>query len=1117
MIKKLRILLVGVAASCLVSTPVIADDTEIYLGQNLGVSDVPANILFVVDTSGSMDGDVITQSSYDPSVTYSGCFDTDRVYTTSSTNCGTSRYFNLSALKCQAAIDNFAVSGFYSDKMGQWRSNQWRSIKNYAKTDYVECRSDSGVHGDGGSETYAANGGSGPWSSNSGQSINWWSQNSYTLRSGNYKNWESLAAASTKSRLEVVQETITNLVNSINDVNIGLMRFDRYTDGGMVVAPMKHISDATAKQNFLNELDRMYPNGGTPLAQALYEAALYYRGSNVEYGNHAYAYDPTNGTYSLNSVPDSRAPVGSARYDSPIDFQCQKNFIVFLTDGEPSSNDHISTTQRHNIGAESCDVLYDSNDGGTSPDMYHCLPQIAAALARDDQSSTFADDQKVSTYTIGFATDQTLLEDTAAASKANSGAGEYYTADDSVSLTNAFTNIITDILGVSSTFSSPAVSVNAFNRTAHRSDLYFSLFKPDTGPHWNGNFKRYKLAFDTDGNPLIVDVNGDVAVNDTTGYFAEDATSYWTPAAVAPDGKDAEEGGAASKLTTTRNVYTYTGSSSNLSDSTNLVDENNSDLTKALLGISAESDQYRDDLIKWMRGIDVKDANSDGSTSDARQIMGDPLHSEPALIQYGGSDADPDLTAYVATNDGYLHAINTRLAEGTEIFSFIPQEMLANMDTYYTDSSSQTKIYGIDGSISSWVTDANNDGIVNGTDHVYLYFGMRRGGNHYYALDVTDRANPRLMWTITGGTGDYAELGETWSKPILHRMRIGGADRTVMVVGGGYDVGQDAVSVRTQDGVGRAVYIIDAETGARLWWASSVTGADLSLSDMDYSIPSDVAVIDSNGDGYMNMMYVGDMGGQVWRFDIEKSETDSNLSNLITGGRIADLAQDGSTTDNRRFYYPPDVARTKSDSSRYLSLIMSTGYRAHPMETDTQDRIYMIKDLPISGAPTTYTTLDESDLFDTTDNLIGEGSDAEKAAAYSSLSSSQGWYIDMELPGEKGLSRPVIFAGIAFITTYIPTDTSSGQSCAPSEGGGRVYMVNLSNGTPVYSNDPTVDPDDLTKDDRFKVLAKAGIPGDPNLIRTDDPNQKNWAVCVGTECFEGPDSLVDDILYWFEL
>ena len=46
-------------------------------------------------------------------------------------------------------------------------------------------------------------------------------------------------------------------------------------------------------------------------------------------------------------------------------------------------------------------------------------------------------------------------------------------------------------------------------------------------------------------------------------------------------------------------------------------------------------------------------------------------------------------------------------------------------------------------------------------DHVYLYTGMRRGGSNYYALDVTDRNNPELLWTIQGGSGDFAELGQS--------------------------------------------------------------------------------------------------------------------------------------------------------------------------------------------------------------------------------------------------------------------------------------------------------------------------------------------------------------------
>jgi type IV pilus assembly protein PilY1 len=396
---------------------------------------------------------------------------------------------------------------------------------------------------------------------------------------------------------------------------------------------------------------------------------------------------------------------------------------------------------------------------------------------------------------------------------------------------------------------------------------------------------------------------------------------------------------------------------------------------------------------------------------------------------------------------------------------------------------------------------------------------MRRGGNFYYAMDVTDRANPRVLWKITGGAGDFVELGDTWSKPVLRKIRLGGDDRLVLIFGGGYDTNQDAVSERTPDGVGRAVYIVDAETGQRLWWAADDPGASLTLTDMDYSIPSDVAAIDSNGDGYANILYVGDMGGQLWRFDIERGETatDNNLATLMTGGRIADLAVDNSPADTRRFYYPPDVARVKFDGNYYLSIILSSGFRAHPLDTTVQDRIYMIRDLPLSGAPTTYTTLDEADLYDTTSNIIAEGNDTQQDQALNELRAAHGWYIDLEETGEKGLARPTIFNGVAFVTSYIPTDSSSGQTCAPSEGTGRIYLVNMLNGTPVYNTDPTIPPENLTKDDRFVGLVKAGIPGDPRLIKTADPNQKNWTTCVGTECFDFEIRKPDEILYWFEL
>ena len=74
--------------------------------------------------------------------------------------------------------------------------------------------------------------------------------------------------------------------------------------------------------------------------------------------------------------------------------------------------------------------------------------------------------------------------------------------------------------------------------------------------------------------------------------------------------------------------------------------------------------------------------------------------------------------------------------------------------------------------------DANADGVIDtaGGDRVWLYFGLKRGGPWYYALDVTGRA-PRVRWKA--GSSQLDGLGEAWSTPTIARVQIAGALRRV--------------------------------------------------------------------------------------------------------------------------------------------------------------------------------------------------------------------------------------------------------------------------------------------------------------------------------------------------
>lgn len=1074
---KVRASLVTFVISMMTVLPLMADDTEIYLGQTAFSTGVRPNLLFIIDTSGSMDSQVLvtTGGDYDPTITYSGACSTSRIYWDSygyAPSCYTSHWFYSSSNQCADSSAALSTgSGLYVGWLARyrtsWRTDRWRSLSSHNHSNIVDCAADWGIHGDGGSDHYPANQNKGgPYRANKSGAINWnRTGGSYTLYSGNYLNWKSSVGAPViKTRLQIVKEVFNNMIDSTSGVNASVMRFDNknqwYNKGGYFLLPMLELNDST-RPTFKTAVNSLTAGGYTPLAETMYEAARFYRGEGVKFGN-----STTPGT----NDPGVLKPADSTKYKSPIEFQCQQNFIVMLTDGDPTydsdADNDIQSLPGLTDTAGTCS--YSSDD---------CLDELAQYLFEVDQQPNLSNDQVITSYMIGFNTNQALLQ-----SAAQKGGGKYYTADNVGDLTNAFTNIITEILSVNTTFVAPAAPVNAFNRFTHRNELYFALFRPDKFPLWDGNVKRYQVAGDP---PIITDANGAPAVNAANGYFSSSATSFWTQAGNGPDGDKVASGGAANRLALPRKTYTYTGTTSPvnalLTTSNNKVNETNTLLTKSMLGITGESDAYRTTLLKWSRGVDVDDVDGDGDTTDIRNHIGDPLHSNPIVVNYSGTSTSPDDTLYVATNEGFLHAIDTD--DGTEVFSFIPQELLPNLNAFYRDSSTTNRPYGLDGPITINVRDLNNNGIVldtNGNvesgEFVHLYVGMRRGGKNYYALDVTDRTSPVLKWAIKGGQGDFTELAQTWSRPQLARIKSNGAPKTVLLFGGGYDTNQDT-EITGVDTEGRAVYMVDEDTGARLWWAGgSMSTADLKLPSIEYGFPATVVAADINADGYTDVFFAIDINGQLFRFDIDNSGSDS----VIKGGLIARLSGTG-TGENRRFYERPDVSLMYRSGQIGFAIGVGSGYRAHPLVLSTQDRYYMLFTGNVHSAPATYTVLTESDLKDVTTDLNP------------SLGSKSGWYINLSA-GEKVMARSRTVNGMTLFTTFRPD--SGSQICSPAPGRGSIYAVNSYNAAPTRNLDGVGTLEALTLEDRSRFLVHAGIQPEPTLIfvNTDHP-----LVVVGTE------------------
>jgi type IV pilus assembly protein PilY1 len=174
----------------------------------------------------------------------------------------------------------------------------------------------------------------------------------------------------------------------------------------------------------------------------------------------------------------------------------------------------------------------------------------------------------------------------------------------------------------------------------------------------------------------------------------------------------------------------------------------------------------------------------------------------------------------------------------------------------------------------------------------------------------------------------------------------------------------------------------------------------------------------------------------------------------------------------RRFYNIPDVALIESrGSAPYFNIAIGSGYRGHPLETDTQDRFYSLRDYrPFQKLPQTvynggtWTVATDSTLVDVTNSLnmvlpVG----------------APGWKLEMRRfgwVGEKVLSESITASGVILFTTFTPLAPDNAQPCL-ARTKNRVYAVQAINGSPAFdiNGDGSITTDDYSAD-----LRQDGVP-----------------------------------------
>jgi type IV pilus assembly protein PilY1 len=339
---------------------------------------------------------------------------------------------------------------------------------------------------------------------------------------------------------------------------------------------------------------------------------------------------------------------------------------------------------------------------------------------------------------------------------------------------------------------------------------------------------------------------------------------------------------------------------------------------------------------------------------------------------------------------------------------------------------------------------------------------MRRGGRRVYAFNVTSPGSPSLKWRagcpfldsdLGCDSADLTPIGQTWStaQVILTEGYLNSADpptpKPLALLGGGYDTCEDKEPNDCSSPKGKRVFVFDADNGNLLTTLNT-----------ERSVAADITVLDSGGNGRVDLAYVVDTGGNLYRINIgTAAPEDWTITPVAALGCDEPPCEAG--TLNRKFLSAPEVVVTQ----HYNAVLVGSGDREHPLPTsqamEVDNAFFMVKDKP---ADPSWLESERGNCGD--EPVICIGADANNSSLLkiepegasptnAELTAKKGWYLafgedtpKVEHHGEQVVTSAVVLGGIVYFSTHTPT--LQGSANADTDGDGVPDSVDLCPATP---------------------------------------------------------------------
>lgn len=640
----------------------------------------------------------------------------------------------------------------------------------------------------------------------------------------------------TDYRMGVAKSVATNLVTNNTTLRIGLAQFNEPSNdlgpGGRISRIITDLSpvtatvyqpavtqtQATANINALkNAIAALTPTTNTPMAETWYEVTRYFRGMSSYY------------------------PSPQTTYTSPIQYRCQKNYGVVISDGLPTYDRSFPTNDPDDVSNSTRSLpnwdLNAANDGanlngdGEGDTLY--LDDLAkfaydidmrktsdgSDLTGKSWDTTGFNKQNMSTYTIGFTSlsNQMLID----AADDTHGRGKFYQTSDSTGLTNALNLALSDIYAKAGSGGGGAASSSTLSSSTQ---VYQTLYDPTD---WHGTIKAYNLDATTGEPQTTAAWNTDSQITNTSpGPLFES----WNT-------------GTSAKITL---------SYSSFSAAQQAV------LTGNSLGVTGAQ------LIAWTQGT----ANTKLRTRT--RLLGDIINS-PLAVALPTDKTSADLTGntsyatyltnkaanmnfnlLVNANDGFFNVINP--SSGVRRYAYMPSTALASLTTIAAPTyGSGTHKFTVDGQIAVFDTQLNTSW------RTVAYGGTGAGGKAYFAIKLFEGSSNAIgaLWEVRAPdtstpTNLFNNLGYAYSKPDMARMADG---TSIVVLGNGYGSFTGNASL----------FVLNANTGALIREIPIPTQSgetDNGLSSVKLRV---------NAQNVVQAAYAGDLKGRMWKFDMSSA------------------------------------------------------------------------------------------------------------------------------------------------------------------------------------------------------------------------------------------------------